>query len=273
MIITSMVMVAIISGCTINADTSVDITYPTLGVQVKEIETEPYIIEIEEEIEDLEDPWVEHTDTVPSGSKGPSWLYGKASEGVRGKKITKYAVAYNRDGEMLSRVEIPEEQEIIATTPTIYAGGQTAKPGNYYTSSRVTRYGYDCVGCNASNNRSGTASGIGVGDNEVRQYDGTWKKGITYEGYYIIATSQSIPLCTIVEISNHTISGRGISPGVPFKAIVLDRGGAITQSKTDLFVGSEKDPTVKMGRKKTFDVKIIDLNSRNRNNGTWNCSI
>ena len=88
------------------------------------------------------------------------------------------------------------------------------------------------------------------------------KQGITYEGYYIIATSKAIPLCTIVEISNHTIEGKGIKKGVPFKAIVLDRGSAIQGSKTDLFVGSEKDPGVKMGSKRTVDIKIVEMNSR-----------
>ena len=46
-----------------------------------------------------------------------------------------------------------------------------------------------------------------------------------------------MPLCTIVEIENHKFSGMGLTPGVPFKAIVLDRG--VSGRTLDLFIGDE----------------------------------
>lgn len=273
MIVFMTVMVAIISGCAVKADAAVDISYPSLELALEIVDKEPYRFEIEEEVKLLEEPGVETRDGVAPVSGGANWLYAKVQDGEQGTETVRYMLAYNRNGDLLSRVEVPEKTEIVPTTPTIYSNGQVAKTGAYFSSSRVTRYGYDCSGCYQSNNRGSTSAGIQVGYNEVRQHDGSWQQGITYEGYYIIATSQSIPLCTIVEVSNHTISGYGLTPGVPFKAIVLDRGGSIIDSKIDLFIGSESDSTVKLGSKRTFDVKILEMNLRTRENGTWNCDV
>jgi len=266
-------IIAIMSGCATSADTESDVVYPSIDYQVNKLEPKPYIVEIEEETVALEEPWTETQNGLHNHPNGVSFISAKVKDGKKGKMIKKFAVAYNSQGEKLSRTELVDEVEVIETTPTIYADGQPVQPDAYYTSSRITRYGYDCYGCNYQNERGNTAAGIQIGNNEVRQKDGSWKTGITYEGYYIIATSQSIPMCTIVEISNHSIEGRGIKKGVPFKAIVLDRGGAITGSKIDLFVGSESDPAVSMGSKRTVDVKILDLNSRYKSGGMFNCGV
>ncbi len=268
-------MMGFLSACATSADSSIDVVYPSVDFEIETLESKPYIIEIEEEYIPLDSPTVEVQNGQHHHPNGVSFVSGLVSEGETGTVIKKYALAYNMHGVLLSKTELPDEEVVIETTPTIYADYQPVVSGNYYTSSRVTRYGYDCYGCNhdTTTQRGGTSAGIQIGYNEVRQKDGSWSEGITYEGYYIIATSQSIPLCTVVEISNHTISGYGIQSGVPFKAIVLDRGGAITGSKVDLFIGSESDPTVKMGRKKTLDVEIISLNKRTRTNGVFNCNV
>ncbi len=274
-IIMALAIMAVLSGCTTSADNSLEVVYPEVNIEIETIEPKPYIIEIEEEVVALEAPTVEVQNGQHFHARGVSFVSGKVSDGETGYVVKKYAVAYNIKGELLSRTELVDEAVVVDTTPTIYADNQPVVPGNYYTSSRVTRYGYDCYGCgyDESTQRGGTAAGIQVGYNEVRQKDGTWKEGITYEGYYIIATSSSIPFCTVVEVSNHSISGYGIKPGVPFKAIVVDRGGAITGSKTDLYIGSQSDRTVNLGRKRTFDVEIVELNSRTKSNGVFNCDV
>ncbi len=273
MIIYMVVMAAIISACTVNADANADVTYPILN-EINDEDDEPYRFEIEEVEEELEEPTVETREASSVVSGGASWIYAKTQEGSRGTKTTRYELLYNRDGELLSRMEIPDATSVEQTKPTLYEGGQRAQAGAFYDASRITRYGVDCYGCNMSaDGKGGSSAGIALGLDSVRQKDGSWKKGITYEGYYIIATSATIPLCTIVEISNHTVSGMGIQPGVPFKAIVLDRGGAIQGSKIDLFVGRETNMPVSQGRRQDAHVKILSTNSRTKVNGQWACGI
>ena len=114
---------------------------------------------------------------------------------------------------------------------------------NQAVPARITTYGVDCTGCYHNNGFGGTASGVKVSWNpSVRQSDGTWKTGITYEGYYIVATNSSIPLGSIIEISNHGYSGYGLVPGQTFYAMVLDRG-AMGENHLDLFVGAEGGKT------------------------------
>lgn len=107
----------------------------------------------------------------------------------------------------------------------------------------ATLYGVDCYGCNVREDGSGnTAIGVQLNPNVgVRQSDGTWVEGLTYDGYYIIAMDPSIPFYSIVEISNHGLSGMGFSPDVPIKCMVLDRGGAIYDNHIDLYIGSEQN--------------------------------
>lgn len=258
-IIYMVVMVTIISGCAVNADANVDITYPVLN-DIAENSDEPYRFKISEKIEDLEEPGVEEREASEVVSGGASWIYAKTQDGVRGTKTTKYKETYNIKDELLSRVEIPEAAVIEPTTPTLYEGGQKAQAGAYYEASRITRYGVDCDGCNMNSaGEGGTAAGVRVSTTAVQQGDGSWLPGITYNGYYIIATSSSIPMCSIVEISNHTVSGKGIEYNVPFRAIVLDRGGAIQGSKIDLFVGTETNMGVTQGSVQNAHVEIISV--------------
>ena len=49
----------------------------------------------------------------------------------------------------------------------------------------------------------------------VREYNGEWQKGITYDGYYIIAADPPTPMGTIVTVYNHGYSGDGLQAGVP----------------------------------------------------------
>uniref|UniRef100_UPI0035A1CA7A 3D domain-containing protein n=1 Tax=Jeotgalibaca porci TaxID=1868793 RepID=UPI0035A1CA7A len=267
------IIVTIISGCTIQADENKDVTYPVLE-EVATRSIEPSRVDTETIYEDLEEPSVVERQATHVEPGGATWIYAKTQDGVRGTRAIKYKLTYNKKDELLSRIEIPNATEITDTTPTLYEGGQRAQAGAYYSASRITRYGVDCNGCNVNEEgKGGTSSGVGVGVDSVRQRDGSWQEGITYQGYYIIATSSSIPLCSIVEVSDHTVSGKGITPGVPFKAIVLDRGGAIQGSKMDLFIGSESNMGVSQGRNQAAEVTIISLNSRVKDNGVWNCGV
>lgn len=273
-IVFMMVISAVISGCAVEADADVDLTFPIIDEINEDEDEDPYRFEVVSKTEELNEPIVEEREASDVVSGGASWIYAKTQDGVKGSQTRYFKEMYNREGELLSTVEIPDSKEVDETKNTIYEGGQRAQAGAYYRSSRITRYGADCYGCGiGSDGRGGTASGIGVGVDSVRQKDGTWKPGITYEGYYIIATSASIPMCTIVEISDHTVSGMGIEPGVPFRAIVLDRGGAIQGSKIDLFVGTEENMPVQQGRRQDAHVEIISTNARYQSNGLWNCEI
>lgn len=106
---------------------------------------------------------------------------------------------------------------------------------------RTTLYGVDCYGCSLNAEGSGnTATGVMLNPTYgVMQSNGTWLSGLTYDGYYIIATDGSIPFYSIIEISNHGLSGMGFSPDQPIQCIVLDRGGAISGNHIDLYIGSE----------------------------------
>ncbi len=112
--------------------------------------------------------------------------------------------------------------------------------GSIYKPNRLTRYGYDCRGCQLKGpDFSSTAAGINIAADRVRQANGQWLSGLTYEGFYIVAASRSIPIFSILKISDHPFNGTGISPGVPFYAIVADRG--VSGSNLDLFIGSERN--------------------------------
>jgi 3D (Asp-Asp-Asp) domain-containing protein len=104
----------------------------------------------------------------------------------------------------------------------------------------TTTYGVDCYGCSGVNGRGGTAHGIVLDVYSGVLVDGEWQPGIKYGPYYIIAADPSIPMCSIIKISNHGLSGAGLSPDEPYYAIVLDRGGAIHGNHLDLYTGSEK---------------------------------
>ena len=135
------------------------------------------------------------------------------------------------------------ETQTLKTTSTVVNDIYSVRQGSAYYPGFITRYGYDCVGCRISaGDYSSTASGILVGADRVRQANGQWLSGYTYEGYHIVATSRAIPLFSILKISNHQFSGGGIVAGQPFYAIVGDRG--VSGDTLDLFVGTQRNLNV-----------------------------
>ena len=196
-------------------------------------------------------------DTIPDG--GVSWLISKTSDGSPKVQNDTYEMTYDQEGNLLSRVLVPYSTEIIESEPIVMSYGSEVKEGAYYYSKRATSYGADCVGCGG-----GTSSGIALSTSAVRQSDGTWKDGITYDGYYIIAAGPEIPLCTVVEISNHRWNGQGLVPGEPFLAVVGDRGGAVKGTSIDLFTGSEYYSSVHNGKRKNVKVEIVGFGKKRR---------
>jgi hypothetical protein len=169
---------------------------------------------------------------------GISWLISKISAGSPKTQTTTFRVTYDSKGTVLSKVAVPETTVVKAAAPTIYMYGAKIQKGAYFNAG-FARYGADCGGCYiAPDLTSGTASGIKLSTTAVRQSNGAWKPGITFNGYYLVASTNLIPMCTIMEITNHKYSGMGLKPGVPFKVLVIDRG--VSGSLLDLFVGSEK---------------------------------
>ena len=116
--------------------------------------------------------------------------------------------------------------------------------GSFFVSRRSTVYGADCEGCTIKNGIGQTSSQIEVSIDSIRQRDGNWKKGFTYEGYYLVAADALLPMCTVLKVSNHSYEGSGIEKGVPFYALVVDRGSAVQKNCIDLFAGKEKDPFI-----------------------------
>ena len=187
---------------------------------------------------------------------GYSWLISKVSEGSYGYTETRYRSTYDSEGNLLSKEFIPDSEVYIEGKPTIYQYGAKVVKNAYFNARVITKYGYDCVGCYIGlDGAAGTSAGIRLNGTSVRQSDGSWREGITYDGYYVLAADKAFPNCTVLEISNHTFSGMGLTPGVAFKAIVVDRGGAITTNKLDLFVGSEKNINV-VTNKRTANTKV-----------------
>ena len=253
-IITMVVMAAIVSGFSVNADQNTDLTYPILN-KINEEDNQPYRFEIEELVEDLEIPEDEMLEASSVDSGGASWIYAKTQDGASGSKTTLFELLYNRNDDLLSKIEIPEASEIVEAQPTIYEGGKKAQADAFFDADKLSAYG--TVATDES------SAGVELGQNSVRQQDGTWDEGIQYEGYYIVAASSSIPLFSTIEVSDHSMSGMGIEEGVPFKAIVLDRNGAIKGSEIDLFVGNESNASISQGEVKDAKVKILSVDNNN----------
>ena len=123
---------------------------------------------------------------------------------------------------------------------------------------KLTTYGVDCYGCSFSNGRGSTATGIALDMYQgVQQVDGSFQPGIKYGNYYVVAADPGIPMYSILKISNHGLSGSGISLDEPFYAIVLDRGGAIYGGHLDLYIGSESSGAVQHVLQTTPKVQIV----------------
>ena len=197
----------------------------------------------------LEYPEVEHNEK--NQGKGPSFMYSQATDGEMGFTYQSYELQYDMFGRLLMKLPVSEKQTQEAQNIEFSKGAQVAIGSYFYPF--YSRYGVDCVGC------SGEFDGLGVfangvryhKDKGVRQWDGTYKQGITYEGYYIVATDRRIPFCTVLEVTNHRWEGAGIENNVPFQVIVLDRGGVIQGNRFDLFIGLESNMQIGYGKWKT----------------------
>jgi 3D (Asp-Asp-Asp) domain-containing protein len=212
------------------------------------------------------------SNNYPDG--GFSWLISKTQDGVSAMKYDQIEETLDINGDIINQVVIPYSTKITEMEPNIYSHGSILQENSYFYSSRATSYGVDCVGCSGETTGFGGFSvGVQCTVDSVKQQSGVYESGVQYEGYYIIATSQDIPLCTIVEISNHGFSGQGINYNEPFKAIVLDRGGAIKNSRIDFYVGSEKNMLVSNRKQYNVRVEILDFNSRYSYNGNRGCNI
>lgn len=138
-------------------------------------------------------------------------------------------------------------------------------------SLKITTYGVDCYGCGGQNGRGGTSMGVLLDIQKgVLMPNGLWQPGIKYGNYYIVAADKRIPLCSILKISNHGLSGSGISPNEPYYAIVLDRGGAVIGSHIDLFVGSENSQAVIPVQKTIATAEIMRMGGKN---GKASCAL
>lgn len=150
--------------------------------------------------------------------------------------------AINNDSVMNGLIQIGSEKTFEKEEKAVFA--------------KITTYGTDCDGCYNVEGFGGTASGVKLSFTSVRQSDGSWKDGITYDGYYIVAANSSIPMGSIIEVSNHGLSGYGLVEGQPFYAMVLDRG-AMTLNHLDLFVGSENSNGLSINRNYSPTMKVV----------------
>lgn len=212
---------------------------------------------ITDSAEDLPSIFQESNETVEGGY---DWVINQVSEPQPGYIVETYRLVYDERGNLLSKTLLSDETIIQEPVPAIFSNGQKLEPGAYYVSSRSTAYGVDCALCSGRETGVGsTASGVRVSTTAVLQDNGEWLEGITYEGYYILATSQSIPLCTVVEVKDHSYSGYGLTPGEPFEAIVLDRG--VGGTAIDLFAGSEYEGELTNGKNRTPTITILKMGS------------
>lgn len=211
-------------------------------------------------------------DSGKAHSDGYWWIASKATKGTPGKSSSVYLYTYDIDGNQLSRVCLPDTTEIIEAEDIIYRYYGYIEAGSIFYPSSFTKFGSNCGGCHANADGYSTlSSGIGVGLHSVRQADGSWEDGITFEGYYMIAMNPPMPICTLVEVSNHSFEGEGLEPGVPFRAIVADRG--VKENHVDLFVGDEHNlgNVVKTKKRNKIKVTVISLGRKIKRNGQTYC--
>lgn len=147
--------------------------------------------------------------------------------------------------EEVKEVEKKEEEPKVEEKPVVkYDPIDTSNYPvlNSYTNLVMTGYGYDCRGCTTGK----TASGYSIRD--TIYYDDP-----TFGTLRIVAMDKSIPMYSIVRISN-------INGMEPILAIVLDRGGGISFSKSiqiDLVVESEAIAKTTIGKKYNVTCDIL----------------
>lgn len=201
------------------------------------------------------------------GNKGNS-LKKEVKAYATAKKVNKKLIKQDAVKDVFQKLaETSEAKQYVAPEPEITEATEVkqtedealAVSANESFTVKTTLYGVDCYGCNVREDGTGNTA-IGVKLNPkwgVKQSDGTWKSGLTYDGYYIIAMDASVPFYSIVEISNHGLSGMGFSPDEPIKCIVLDRGGAISGNHIDLYIGSEANVSLISQNGSTPTAKIL----------------
>ena len=168
-------------------------------------------------------------------------------QGQDGQVKNTYKVTY-QNGNEVSR-ELIGSEEIAPVTDTIIETG-VVQEGAYFT-GRLTTYGGDCAGGNGT-----SSSGIKL--SPISGVQGSNSAKLTYNGrsYYCLAADPSIPFGTIIEITNHNLSIESTAYG-----IVVDRGGAITGNKIDIFNGTEAGKYFSGGTSNNTQFKIISVGS------------
>lgn len=265
----------LLSSCATPKSTDIVLQKTSANVYLTDNAMVPYRIE---EVTEIQTVAAQTVIELPYASSraGYSWLLSKVSAGAPAKVAVTYRITYDQAGNVLSKVKVPESETKIKAIPAAYQYGAKVAKGAYFYSRTISRYGFDCVGCEKANATKATmASLIQVSGSAVRQSDGTWKNGITYDGYYMVAADKAFPLCTVLEIQSDHFSGSGITAGSPFRVLVADRGGAITTNRLDLFVGTETnlDTIIHIGTSDGTKVTVVGFLKWKRNSlGQMTCS-
>jgi len=219
------------------------------------------------------------TEINPNLKKGEKkWLTNYSFNGSPAVDVMVYQVEYDLfTKRALSYTPLTFKEAIIPMVPNTYVQG-TKVALNAFFNPKFSRYGVNCKGCTGQKSGHGNfAVGIGADVNKgVRQFNGKYKKGLTFEGYYIVASDRAIPLCTVLRISNHNFKGDGLKPGVPFYAVVLDRGGAIKKNRLDFYIGDERfynDIIKYSGRRKPLATIVAFGKRRSDKSGKRSCQL
>ena len=222
-----------LSGCVAGKETDSVIQAEAQGNSTrKKVE----IVTTKEAIVNTETTYLDY-----DGGSGISWIATAVSEPVEGTIETTYKMTISADGEVLEKEKLAGKRKVTPAKPAVMQFGGSVSVGSEFF-PRTTTYGVDCIGCSGQySGVGGTAAGVKLSVSQgVLQPNGTWQSGIKYGDYYIVAADRSIPIGTVLEISNHGYNGFGLVSGQPFYAMVLDRGGGIWENHLDLYAGSEK---------------------------------
>ena len=192
------------------------------------------------------------------------------------KVIILFIVCMFGMGKMIKKETVDEEDVVLMEWLRNGQSGErnaAVQVGSFFVSKRSTVYGADCVGCVLNDGIGSTSSQIEVTIESVRQKNGLWEEGVTYDGYYLVAADVALPMCTVLKVSNHSYEGSGIEEGIPFLALVVDRGSAIKENCIDLFAGKEKNPSITHEALDGAVVEIVDffLYSKNED-GRMQCA-
>jgi len=211
-------------------------------------------------------------------SKEKAWLTNYLQDGTWALDSKEYLITYDFFNTRPVSYQLQSENtNVIASEPNIFIKGTKVALNAFFTPV-FSRYGVNCKGCSGQKSGRGNFS-VGIGADVtkgVRQFNGKYLPGITFEGYYIVASDPAIPLCTILEISNHNFKGGGLTPGVPFYAVVLDRGGAIKKNRLDFYIGDERyyNSQIKYSGKRKPIARIVAFGKRAKDkSGKRSCAL